>query len=153
MPLLLLLLCVLGFGCSAPAGPDARATLTLFEGLPNQNFEADLLTKEKATKPTTQLIGFDFYKAPTPLKAADVATLRSLLSASALYGGYTEDKKCGGFHPDYALQWGDVTLLICFGCGEIERSEGAKTTRYDMGSDQSKELKTLLKAYRKNRPI
>ena len=57
------------------------------------------------TKPTIQLSGFKFYREPLGLKDEDVRTLRGLLGNSSTYRSYSGEKKCGGFHPDYAVEW------------------------------------------------
>ncbi len=50
--------------------------------------------------------------------------LKTLLSDPGSYAAYSGEKKCGGFHPDHAVEWtaGGRTyqVLICFGCFEAK---------------------------------
>jgi hypothetical protein len=136
--------------------------LTVYEGLPHPRYEEAVFELELRTKPTTKLSGFPFYREPLNLKTDDVAELRSLLGASGTYQSHIDGKECGGFHPDYAVEWSSegkiYRCLICFGCSEarFDGPEG-RSTFYDLrseghGRDQKMRLLELLRTYRKNRP-
>ncbi len=153
---------VLGFlpGCSG--GPTESSTirqadrLTLHEGLPHQMYESAALATEKKSKPTVNLHGFSFYRESLELKAGDDEELKALLGDPRTFEPFAGEKRCGGFHPDYAVEWsvgGKVhTVLICFGCGEVKLYGPTGETRYDIQQDVRKRLENVLKPYRKNRP-
>jgi len=133
--------------------------LTVYEGLPHPLYEEEAFRGELKAARTAQLCGFPFYREPLELKDEDARALRDLLGDASTYRAYSGEKKCGGFHPDYAVEWpssGEVDrALICFGCSEVRiiRSRGG-TFFYDLrrGRDRRPRLLDLLKAYRKNRP-
>jgi hypothetical protein len=136
--------------------------LTVYEGLPHPMYEEVAFRDESKTKPTRELAGFWFYRDPLVLKSEVLKTLRGLLGRRSTYRSYSGEKKCGGFHPDFAVEWstgGKVYLgLICFGCSEA-RFEGptGESIFYDLrleghSGDRSSRLLEVLKPYRKNRP-
>lgn len=103
----------------------ARAErVVLYEGLPHQFFERDLLACELATKKTVRLHGFPFYAEVLPLKEADAKELTRLFTDVRSFQPFSGYKKCGGFHPDYAIEWHVgkeiYRCLVCFGCQEIK---------------------------------
>ncbi len=132
---------------------DAR--LMLFEGLPHQGYEPTVFDEEKK-KPAVEMGGFLFYEQPLPLNDADAHELRRIVVDPSTYVPFFAEKKCGGFHPDYAIKaksaTGETVYLICFGCGEakIIRPDGSMT-RYELDNNYTSLHKTL-KPYRKNRP-
>ena len=157
--LLVVLLSVLP-GCSG--GPREIATirqaqrLTLYEGLPHQMYESAALVAERKAKPTVELHGFPFYRETLELKEGDDENLKALLEDPRTFESFSDEKKCGGFHPDYAVEWSVAgqlhTCLICFGCGEVKMYGPTGETRYDIPQDPRKRLEALLEPYRKNRP-
>lgn len=156
----MVILGVMVTGCSGPP-PEARTLakadhLVLYEGLPHPMYETVALAREKREKPTVDLHGFPFYREPLELKPGDGERLRALLGDPATFSPYSGEKKCGGFHPDYAVEWsaGDKVYraLICFGCFEarIHGPGGEKT--YDVGREVQDRFRAMLHPYRKNRP-
>jgi hypothetical protein len=147
-------------GCSGP--PPAARTLAqagrilLYEGLPHPMYEPRVLESEKKSKPTVDLHGFPFYRELLELKPGDVERLKALLGDPATFRPYSGEKKCGGFHPDYAVEWsaGDTVYrsLICFGCFEAKLYGPEGGTTYDVGRDVQDRFEALLQPYRKNRP-
>ena len=93
--------------------PEARTianarNITFYEGLPHQNDEVQLLEAEKKAKPTVELHGFWFYKEPLHFKPGDLDVISSILRDTRSFSRILPGdplKKCGGFHPDYALVW------------------------------------------------
>jgi hypothetical protein len=128
----------------------------LYEGLPHQSYEPKSLARERGSKPTRELAGYPFYRDPLELKAEDAANLRAILADPGTTAPFVEEKKCGGFHPDYAVAWtsGGISRadLICFGCHEVLVSGPGGSTRYDLHMDAHRRLKSLLEPYVKNRP-
>jgi hypothetical protein len=140
---------------------ENATALTVFEGLPHPMYETALFEEQRKLPNTTMLSGFPFYTDPLVLTKEDPALLKHLLGTGTDLHAYTGMKKCGGFHPDYAVQWsvsGDTYLaLICFGCGEVRIDAPDQTpSMYDIRSNgqpgQKSELFTLLNKYRANRP-
>lgn len=130
--------------------------MTLHEGLPHQMFESDLMESERRSKPVQELHGDWFYKEPLAPSAEDVKRLRQVLSEPATFQPFSGEKKCGGFHPDYAVEWqkgqSSYQALICFGCGEVKLFGPGIDERHDLGARAVPELEALLTKHRKNRP-
>lgn len=154
-------LCLISLsGCSTGSSEgltiQAVDHLTLYEGLPHQFYEADKLDSEKKSKPTIDIHGFPFYRETLELKAEDEKSLRAELGSEKSYAPYSGEKKCGGFHPDYAVKWSVAkktsVCLICFGCGEF-RVYGPQGEQYfDISAGARERLQALLSPYVKNRP-
>lgn len=142
----------------APASQaiEQADSFTLYEGLPHQTNEQELLKQELATKKTIRLHNFPFYERPLNVSASDVELLRKLSANKAGYHSYSGPKLCGEFHPDYCIVWkkGEAVyhLLICLGCHEIEFFGRDLNLKLDMPSDTYKEFGDILKKYRDQRP-
>lgn len=130
--------------------------LTIYEGLPHQHWESELLAAELKTASTTQLHGYPFYEQPLAIseedQAAIIAALRNRRMKTPAIAGTA--KSCGGFHPDYAVCWSadgqKNCVLVCIGCREIEHYRNDATAdRYDLRSAQ---LLEPLSKYRQSRP-
>ena len=142
---------------SAFTGSVASAEkMTLWEGLPHQGFESDLMESERRSKPVQELHGYWFYEEPLAPSAEDAKRLTQLLSDPATYKPFSGEKKCGGFHPDYAVEWqknsNTYRALICFGCDEAKLFGPAIDERHDLNEQAMQELEALLTKHRKNRP-
>ena len=157
-----LVLLVLLAACGCSNGRSESVTIrrageiSLFEGLPHEFYEPEVLKTEKQEKPTVELGGYPFYRNPLALKEADTAELRDLIGNADSFRAFSGEKKCGGFHPDYAVQWtygnGKGVCLLCFGCGEAKIFYEGVETRLDLNRYAMKRLKAVLEPYRKNRP-
>lgn len=125
------------------------------EGLPHQMFERERLLAESKRKDTEKIGHFRFY---TPSVAAEKPqVLKQILASSDTIRVFGGEKGCGGFHPDYAVQWSDEVgslyfAQICFGCHEIIYSDGKNQYRYDLEKEPLEKLKNELAAYAKKRP-
>ncbi len=149
----------------APASEEASSKLrqamavatsvTVYEGLPHQSFERELLTAESKRKDTEKIGSFRFY---IPAVAAiNPEILKRILSSSDTIQVYGGPKFCGGFHPDYAVQWSSEDgsrfyAQICFGCHEIIYSDGKNEYKYDFESEPFEKLKKELAPYAEKRP-
>jgi hypothetical protein len=147
-------------GCSGPL-PETTTLkqadrLVLYEGLPHPMYEHEALEAEKKSKPTLTLHEFPFYSETLELKAGDGERLKTLLGDPASFEPHSGEKKCGGFHPDYAVEWETrgqtYQALICLGCWEINVYGPKGGAIYDIRNDARDRLKPLLEPYRKNRP-
>ena len=130
--------------------------VVLYEGLPHQVFEAKLLETERKEKKTVEHHGFPFYSEPLELKGDDGQKLIALFTDPGSFSKLTEWKRCGGFHPDYLVEYnvGDdvYRMLVCLGCCEV-KVYGPKAGLYCDICGKSKEaFEKVLKPYRKNRP-
>jgi hypothetical protein len=165
---LLVLLSMAPVGCSSVSPSETppaesltqvmrgEGPLTLLEGFPHQGFERELLEREKA-KPHRTIAGFHFYEEPLPISASDARVVRDTLAAESALEPFSGEKKCGGFHPDYAVDiqkdgapW---QVLICFGCGEARVLGASGDTRHDLSRPAQDALEKALRPYRKNRPV
>jgi len=159
-----------GTGCDRPSfnakdrsefapiskGIGRASSLTLYEGLPHQSWEADELKNELATKKTVSLHGFPFYERPLTIAAADVEKLRRLSRAAGSFSSYGGPKPCGGYHPDYCLAWKDgeasYELLICFNCHEMKLYGPKQEILADIRSQAFTQFESTLKKYRDQCP-
>ncbi|MBT9555772.1 MAG: hypothetical protein IV100_07065 [Myxococcales bacterium] len=131
------------------------SAIRLYEGLPHPGAESELYDREKA-KPHKTLQGEAFYEESIWLPPDDVAALSALLSARSSLSAWSGEKKCGGFHSDYAIEvekagraW---RVFVCFGCGEAKVT-GGDESRHDLPTATESALETLLKKHRKHRPV
>ena len=134
--------------------------LEVFEGLPHQLLERELLACELESNDTIEIKGFPFYvPSSSDLSAVGGKELIEALSDSSHYSRQQllEFKKCGGFHPDYAIGWNDDLgknyVLICLGCHEIEFSNELDSYRYDISCDLYSRLSSLLSVHDVRRPL
>ena len=147
-------------GCSSAAAfavAIANADeVVLLEGLPHGMFEHELLETERRSKPVRESHGHPFYEPPLVPTADDARRLTQLLSDPATLERVFLEKKCGGFHPDYAVEWvrgGErYQAQICFGCGEVKLFGPGIGGRYELSDGAVAELEVMLARYRKNRP-
>jgi hypothetical protein len=123
----------------------------LYEGLPHPLFEKKQLKVEKEKK-TIEIAGWPFYAEPLELKEGDGKKILDFVGNEKMYVQFRGEKKCGGFHPDYAIEWrvgkDKYHLLVCFGCSEFKVYGQGKAVRTDQGG----ELNKIIQSYRKNRP-
>lgn len=128
--------------------------VVLYEGLPHQRSERKLLAAELETKETVQHHGFPFYAEPVKLKEEDAEQLTKLFTDADSFEPFGGYKKCGGFHPDYCIEWHAgqevYRCLVCFGCGEV-KVFGPKTELYCVIVAEAG-FKKVLQPYRKQRP-
>lgn len=130
----------------------------LFEGLPHQEFAAKLLEQELKTKKTVNFQGFPFYEELLELKEADAKELTLFFRDRKSFKPYWGPKGCGGFHPDYCVEWQvgqeSCRALICFGCGETMLFGPNIEIYCDIAEKNGAQglLWKLLEPYQKNRP-
>jgi hypothetical protein len=144
---------------SATSLPILRAAskadrVIVYEGLPHQAFESELRSKELAQKSVIELDNEPFYRAAIVLKPEDEKRLRQMLGSLDTYRKFSGEKGCGGFHPDFAVEFhigANVhRAMLCFGCAEVHVTGPNIKKHFDLG--RSAELEALLKPYQKNRP-
>jgi hypothetical protein len=137
-------------------GVQQADKVVLYEGLPHQMFETKLLKEERQTKPVQELNGYPFYQEPLALSQEDAKQLSEMLSDSSSFRFFMGEKKCGGFHPDYCVEWQRgaecYRAALCFGCHEVKVFGPGIESRNDLSPRAYEKLKRILKGYRKNRP-
>jgi hypothetical protein len=128
-------------------------TLLLHEGLPHQTWERTALEKE-LKKSHDIILGHAFYSRKPPLNVSDAESLAALLNDSDTFDTYHGPKACGGFHPDFAVEFvaQKRTYLLCFGCHEVIVLHDSTEQIYDLSKEAHEKLKALLSNYRLSRP-
>jgi hypothetical protein len=140
---------------------SAADRFVLYEGLPHQTYEADLLAAERAAKPVRDIGGFPFYRDPLAWREGDAGRLTALLTASGtLEPKNGMERACGGFHPDYAVEWEQgpdrYRALICLHCKEVWVYPAGATDPAEYFVDHHRfvdRLQPLLEGYRRDRPV
>src|SRR6516165_3185263 len=77
--------------------------VVLYEGLPHQFFDKDLLEQELKNKKTVKVHDYPFYAETLALKDEDAKRLTELFCAADSFAKFRGPKRCGGFHPDYCV--------------------------------------------------
>jgi hypothetical protein len=136
---------------------EAAREVTAYEGLPHQIEERELLEQERRENPTLRLRGFDFYEGPLEVGDGAAGELSRWLGERDNFREWNGPYKCGGFHPDYAVEWkgggGRVLVLICLGCCEIRAYRGllgVRPVQLHMSQDACRRVGELLKPSRKH---
>ena len=152
---------LLYLGCSTPTPEDlsiaGASALVIYEGLPHPTMETQSFQTERlGPKPTFERSGSWFYTDRLVIPAAETAALQQTLGNPRDYQKFSGEKKCGGFHPDYAVEWTEAsvtrTALICFTCDEIKVVGPAGDHHYDLDRSAVQRLHDLLYPHRRNRP-
>lgn len=131
--------------------------IAVYEGLPHPYSEPRLYAAERKTKGFVERHGFPFYDAAARPGEAEEKTLTALCGNPATFSRWEGEKACGGFHPDWCLEWpgdgGVHRLLICFGCGEGRLFGPERELRVELSRGTKGKLFDLLKPFRKHRPV
>jgi hypothetical protein len=161
-------------GCTSPPGPvtgshsftelaDLLAPIAaadefkLYEGLPHQTMERDLFQKELARTESIERTGTRYYSEPVAVDEATSDKLRELASDAR---SFTERpvgvaKACGGYHPDWRLEWEDgnriIAMELCFGCNDM-KLYGDDELLIATEIHDPRSLESLLSPLRTNRP-
>jgi hypothetical protein len=137
--------------------PGAADRVLLYEGLPHQRMEWEVFRVERARPDTVELDGFPFYTDLLPLHPDHAAELTAVLSDPRSCKPYRGGKRCGGYHPDYALKWqfgaSVVRAQVCLGCGEVKGFGPGGEVHCDVREDVHQRLRARLLPYRMNRPV
>lgn len=115
-------------------GLRRAAAFVLYEGLPHQ-----------------------FYETPIMVAVEDADALRRLSTDPESFSSYGGPKKCGGYHPDYCLEWKDGAatrqLHICFGCEEGKFFTPDHRLVVDIRRNAAAQFKAILNKYWIQRPV
>ena len=87
---------------------------------------------------------------------SDAEQFTALFSAKGSFKRYRGQKACGGYHPDYCVEWkqGEAATraLICLECLEV-KFFGPRSDLYcDLSPEAGQRLAQWLGPYQKNRP-
>lgn len=130
--------------------------IVVYEGLPHDGWEVELYQSERKNKKTRKIHGYYFYEQALDFAEEDKALIRSLNTVEPLFVEWGGMKLCGGYHPDYAIEWqakqGPYFALICFGCHEVKLFSPKGRLYCDIPDATVKVLKRSLLRYRVNRP-
>ncbi|MDB5386806.1 MAG: hypothetical protein JWM11_2452 [Planctomycetaceae bacterium] len=132
--------------------------LTVWEGLPHQWYESELLESELRTKQTIEDHGFPFYAKSQQISSEDAGKIKRILLNPWSYRRRAPNTKktCGGYHPDYALEWTDTDgkhqIQRCFGCGEVKLYGPVNDAHYDLQHSERGLLVAFFKRYRVQLP-
>jgi hypothetical protein len=134
-------------------------SIVLHEGLPHQTYEKEYKTElEKQTY--QEIHDYPFYVETLALETNDLTRLKTIFGSEKTFLPATgAGKACGGFHPDYCLEWTvkdakRCYCLICFGCNEVRFYQGLRKLPCDLGERKvGQELAYILCKYQKNRPM
>ncbi len=139
------------------AGIPKTGAALLYEGLPSDFWEPQLLEQEIARTKTIRHHGYPFYEELLAWQGTDGEQLTALLSARTSFATYTEGKKGGGFHANYCLEWktgeGTTHAVIALEYGEVKIYGPKSKLHCDLSPEAAQKLRQLLKPYRKNCPI
>jgi hypothetical protein len=138
------------------SGVQKSARMSLYEGLPSEFWEPQLREEELRRKSTVSLHGYRFYEETLALQPADAEKLTELFSAKASFKRYGGAKKCGGYGPDYCVEWKSsesaTQALVCLECGEVKMFGSRSELYCDFGQEAVERIQRVLQPYRKNRP-
>src|SRR5262245_16010834 len=138
------------------SGIAGGGDLVLYEGLPSEVWEPHLRQKALKEEETIVLHGYAVYDDAQQLPTEDAGSLTVLLSTNESFAPYRAGKACGGFQPEFCLEWkvdGAATqALISLECGEAKLF-GPKGELYcDLVPAASQKLKPLLTRYQNHSP-
>lgn len=107
-------------------------TLVVYKGFPRRHELPDDAPEPKKD-PNIAIDGYVFQPHAYAVDEKAVAKLREICSTKDAFKKWRGPKKCGGYHPDYCLQFknGDTvtSVLLCYGCNEA-KFFGSKANLY-----------------------
>lgn len=127
--------------------------ISVYEGLPHQFREAELLEQEKLRSDIVMIAGFPFYEPSVKANNIEEKRIKRLLgNGSNFFKGVPKD--CGPFHPDFSVEWMDKgskhQILVCFGCKEVMVVSNKTKETYDF--KRFAELEQILSKFSSKRP-
>ncbi len=135
---------------------SSAGEVLLYEGLPSEFWEPELRTRALKEKETIRLQGYAFYDEAQQLPAADASALTALLSATESFARHSSRKSCGGFQPEYCLEWttgaSSTQAVVSLECGEVKLYGPQGELYCDLVPEVVQKLKPLLSAFQKNAP-
>jgi hypothetical protein len=137
-------------------GIRGSGAVALYEGLPSEFWEPQLREQKLSQKQTVRLHGYTFYDHRRALPPAAAERFTALFRAKGSFQGYRSTKACGGYHPDYCLEWSTGASatrgLVCLECGEVKFFGPAAALHCDLTPQAAQRVKQWLSTYQKDRP-
>jgi len=137
-------------------GISSAGEVLFYEGLPSEFWEPELRARELKGKETIRLHGYAVYDEAQQLPAEDAEPLTAIFSARESFAPYRGRKSCGGFQPEFCLEWraGDASTqaLISLECGEVKLYGPRGELYCDLASEVVLKLKPRLIPYQRNSP-
>ena len=137
------------------AGIGKSPSVVIYEGLPHQRKEKELLARELKDKKTVKLHEFPFYAGGIQVRKEDAAKLSALCADLKTFDRYSGAKFCGGFHPDWCVEFKNgpevYRVLICFGCREARLYGPMNDVYTDLTKESRDEFLNVLTPLWKNR--
>jgi hypothetical protein len=101
---------------------ESAGDFKIYEGFPRTE-EKSSAESEKQNK-SIKFEEWEFYFEPLEVQTSMVERLRSILVNYKGFQPYSGAKFCGGFHPDFCIEWNSSNnktfrLFVCFGCHEV----------------------------------
>jgi hypothetical protein len=139
------------------SGIPGAGDMFLYGGLPSEFWEPELRQTALREAETTVLHGYTVYDDARLLPVEDARLLTALLSAKESFARYRAGKSCGGFQPEFCLEWkvGEAATeaLISLECGEVKLF-GPKGELYcDLVPVALQKLKPLLTRHQNHSPV
>jgi len=140
------------------AGIEAAKGIVIYEGVPRTRPKNEAVEEgPKAEQGIIRLKGFSFYKEVVVHNLEIDKSLTELCSDAKTFGIYRGPKFCGGFHPDWCIDFKNgkdiYRVLICGGCHEARLYGPKKTQLYsDLDEDAFKALIAVLGPLKKKQP-
>jgi len=130
--------------------------VAIYAGLPSEFWDPQLREEEASRNRTVRLQGYLFYDDRLELRGDVVERLTSLLTAERSFQRRRAEKKCGGYDPDYCIEWksdGATTyIMTCLECGEVKLIGPRAEVYCDLSADSGQKLDQWLKPYQKRPP-
>jgi hypothetical protein len=138
------------------AGIPKSGDISLHEGLPSEFWEPELREQELNRAKTIAIHGHRFYEEPLTVQGKDADPFTALFSSRKSLQRYNANKRCGGYAPDYMVEWkaGEAVtqVLISLECGEVKMFGPKGELHCDLSPEAQQRLGPLLRPYQKNRP-
>lgn len=138
-------------------GIPKTGAAVLYEGLPSDFWEPQLLEQELARKKTVRIHGYPFYEELLAWQETDREQLTELLFARTSFAKYTSGKKGGGFHANYCLEWNAggerAHMIIALDYGEVKIYGPKGELHCDLSQEAAQKLRQVFSRYRKNCPV
>lgn len=137
-------------------GIAKSATVTIYEGLPHQRWEPDALAKELNEQQTVTIHEYPFYATNVTAPNGDARKLQELCRKRGTFQRSQGAKACGGFHPDWSLEFKNGTYAyqvhLCFGCREGRLYGLRNEVISDLSPGSFRQFTDILNPLQKNRP-
>ena len=132
-------------------------SIQVFEGLPHQSWENQLLESEIASKETFKNHGHHFYSIAISPAGDDGDALRSHALNPSGFEEWSGMKTCGGYHPDWMIRWTSPDgatheLHLCFGCHEAKFYGPGYQLYCNVPKKSYDGFKAILERYASQRP-